>query len=199
MYFTQEDYRKIEKWLQQRTVKDTDFNNADPLKGEELIPIVQKNENKTIRFNDFVQQLSERQIPDFYNVMNNTNYSNICLKKAISLVPVKVRKLGLTITFCNENGNWMIYQFSGTSCNQWDSLEYWKNLIEEAIDELVFFPDEEDITGVQNGNRTYLKFKDREHNPDEFSGLGRVILRKNLTTTNACSIDDEDHYINCTV
>ena len=47
MHFTQEDYRKIEAWLYQRTVKDTEFPSADPLDGTEMVPILQNNENRT--------------------------------------------------------------------------------------------------------------------------------------------------------
>lgn len=196
MYFTQEDYIKIESWLNQRTVKDTEFPNTGPMKGNEKIPIIQDGKNKIIDFHEFVQQVTDMRLPDFYNVTVATKKSCITLKEAVSLVPVKQRKLGLVITYYNEHGNWLIYQFKGTSLNQWDSLNYWNNLIQQALDEFVFFPDEEDITGVRDGNRTFLKLKDREYNPDEFSGMGKVTLRKNLVGTEACSIDDEDHYIN---
>ena len=41
-------------------------------------------------------------------------------------------------------------------------------------------PDEEDITKAQEGDGEVLKFKDKEYAPENFSGLGRVYLRKNL-------------------
>lgn len=196
MHFTQEDYRKIEDWLYQRTVKDTEFPSADPLDGTEMVPILQNNKNKTIGLNDFVKQVADMKLPDFYNVTVNSKRPYLTLKEAVSLVPVKQRKLGLTITYHNEYGNWLIYQFKGDSLNQWDSLNYWNNIIQQAIEEFVLYPDEEDITGVRDGNRTFLKFKNREYNPEEFSGMGMIILRKNLVGTAACSIDDEDHLNN---
>lgn len=196
MHFTQEDYRKIEAWLYQRTVKDTEFPSADPLDGTEMVPILQNNENKTIGLNNFVKQVADMKLPDFYNVTVNSKRPHLTLKEAVSLVPVKQRKLGLTITYHNEYGNWLIYQFKGDSLNQWDSLNYWNNIIQQAIEEFVLYPDEEDITGVRDGNRTFLKFKNREYNPEEFSGMGMIILRKNLVGTAACSIDDEDHLNN---
>lgn len=196
MHFTQEDYRKIEAWLYQRTVKDTEFPSADPLDGTEMVPILQNNRNKTIGLNDFVKQVADMKLPDFYNVTVNSKRPYLTLKEAVSLVPVKQRKLGLTITYHNEYGNWLIYQFKGDSLNQWDSLNYWNNIIQQAIEEFVLYPDEEDITGVRDGNRTFLKFKNREYNPEEFSGMGMIILRKNLVGTAACSIDDEDHLNN---
>lgn len=196
MHFTQEDYRKIEDWLYQRTVKDTELPSADPLDGTEMVPILQNNKNKTIGLNDFVKQVADMKLSDFYNVTANSKRPYLTLKEAISLVPVKKRKLGLTITYHNEYGNWLIYQFKGDSLNQWDSLNYWNNIIQQAIEEFVLYPDEEDITGVRDGNRTFLKFKNREYNPEEFSGMGMIILRKNLVGTAACSIDDEDHLNN---
>lgn len=41
------------------------------------------------------------------------------------------------------------------------------------------FPDEEDITT----DGIVLKFKDREYNADGVSGMGRIILRKNIKKT----------------
>lgn len=196
MYFTQEDYLKIENWLYKRTVKDTDFPAADPIDGTESIPIIQDKKNKVIGMNDFVKEVANMKLPDFYNVSSNSKKYCLTLKEAISLVPIKQRKIGLTITYNNEFGNWVIYQFKGSSLNQWDSLNYWDSIIKEAIEEYLFFPDEEDITGVRDGNRTFLKFRDKDYNPEDFSGMGRVILRKNLVGTEACSIDDEDHLLN---
>lgn len=196
MHFTQEDYRKIETWLYQRAVRDTELPVVSSMNGDELVPILQDNKNKTIRFNDLVKKVADMKLSDFYNVTANSKKSYLTLKEAISLVPVEQRKLGLTISYHNECGNWVIYQFKGDSLNQWDSPNCWSSIIQQALEDLVVFPDEEDVTGVRDSNRTFLKFKNKEYNPEEFSGMGRVILRKNLVGTEACSIDDEDHYKN---
>lgn len=42
------------------------------------------------------------------------------------------------------------------------------------------YPDEEDLTKVENGTKIVLKFKDKEYDPDNHSGYGHVILRKNI-------------------
>ena len=196
MYFTQEDYRRIEAWLSQRAVKDTELPSADPLDGTESIPIIQDGKNKFMDLNDFVKRVAEMKLPDFLNITEVARKPFLTLKEAVSCVPIRQRKLGLIITFCNEHGNWLIYQFSGASVNQWTSLNYWNNIIKQALEELLLFPDEEDIVGVRDGNRTFLKLKDREYDPDEFSGKGRIILRRNLVGTEACSIDDEDRLNN---
>ncbi len=196
MYFTQDDYRRIEEWLRTRTVKDTEFQKADPLTGFEQVPIIQDGKNKIVDLDTFIRQLSLMELPDFLNVTTFTKKGNLFLEEAVNAVPVEQRKLGLTITFHSEKGNWMIYQFKGTSLNQWSSLNFWSSIVAEAIEEFVYHPDEEDITGVRDGNRTFLKFKDKDYDPAEFSGMGRIMLRKNLVGTAACSIDDEDHLMN---
>lgn len=196
MYFTQDDYRRIEEWLRTRTVKDTEFQKADPLTGFEQVPIIQDGKNKIVDLDTFIRQLSLMELPDFLNVTTFTKKGNLFLEEAINAIPVEQRKLGLTITFHSEKGNWMIYQFKGTSLNQWSSLNFWSSIVAEAIEEFVYHPDEEDITGVRDGNRTFLKFKDKDYDPAEFSGMGRIMLRKNLVGTAACSLDDEDHLMN---
>lgn len=196
MFFTQDDYRKIEEWLHTRTIKDTQFLNADPLTGFEKIPIIQDDKNKTMDLNKFIKELSMMELPDFLNVTTFTKRGHLSLEEAVSSIPVNQRKLGLTITFHSEKGNWLIYQFRGTSLNQWDSLNYWRSILEEFIAEFVYHPDDEDIEEVRDGNRSFLKFKDKYYNPSEFSGMGRITLRKNLIGTEACSLDDEDHLLN---
>lgn len=46
MYFTKEDFKKIEQWLKRNSVKDTEFPKATLLDGLETILIVQNGENK---------------------------------------------------------------------------------------------------------------------------------------------------------
>lgn len=196
MFFTQDDYRRIEEWLRARAIKDTQFPEADPLMGLERLPIVQDDRNKSVDLISFIRQLSLMGLSDFVNVTQFSEREKLSLVEAINLIPTKQRKLGLTITFNNENGNWVIYQFNGTSLNQWSSMSYWRNITEEAIAEFVYHPDEEDITGVREGSRIYLKLKDRNYDPNNFISKGEVILRRNPVGTEQCSIDDKDHYIN---
>lgn len=196
MYFTKEDYEKISQWILNRSVKDSELPIAKPLVGAESISILQEGRNKTMRLYDFIEQVAKLRSPDFYNATSNSGRDKLSLKEAVALVPINQRKLGLVVTYRNEHCNWEIVQFSGTSVNQWDSLNYWNNIIYQALEEFVLYPDEEDITGIRDGNRTFLKFKDRDYDPKDFSGMGRVILRKNYVGTQACSIDDEDHYSN---
>lgn len=64
MFFTQEDYRKIEKWLLNRAVKDTQMISADELGGEEFLAIIQDSENKLISLSTFVDDLTRLVIED---------------------------------------------------------------------------------------------------------------------------------------
>ena len=49
MFFTQEDYKKIEQWLSRNAIKDTEFNNSVlPLKGNEEVTIIQDGHNKKL-------------------------------------------------------------------------------------------------------------------------------------------------------
>lgn len=196
MYFTQDDYKKIESWLSKRTVKDSDFPTADPVRNSDLLPIVQDGKNKILPWKDFMNNISIWESPDFYNISKKHELFCIDFIDAINSVPIKKRKLGLVITFLNKKGNWEVWQFKGRSLNQWSDRNNWTNTIREALDDLIFYPDEEDITGVQIDNKSYLKLKDRLYRPSEFSGMGQKILRKNLVGAPTCSIDDEDHYVN---
>lgn len=196
MFFTQDDYRKIEEWLRTRTMKDSEFPHAAPLRGNENVPIIQDGKNRTLTIDELVKQVAMMELPDFFNVTTFTKKGSLFLEEAINCIPVEQRKLGLTITFHSAKGHWLIYQFKGTSLNQWSALNYWRSPIEEALEELVLYPDEEDTIGVRDGNRTFLKFKDKDYDPADFSGMGRIMLRKNLVGTEACSLDDEDHLLN---
>lgn len=52
----------------------------------------------------------------------------------------------------------------------------WQPTEDKAFTGVVNLADEEDITSKQNK----LKFKDKEYNPAQFSGLGKLYLRKNV-------------------
>lgn len=52
----------------------------------------------------------------------------------------------------------------------------WQPTEDKAFSGVVNLADEEDITSKQNK----LKFKDKEYNPAQYNGLGRIYLRKNI-------------------
>lgn len=182
MYFTQEDYKKIENWLQRNSVKDSEFQEALPFTGKEIVTVVQDGHNRKVNIQEFINQLYKHGVEDFLNVTNTYRANNITLKEAIRLIPSEARKEGQVITFLNTEGNWEIYQFIG-KLNQWNNPTLWNNpfdwekLIVDSI-----LPDEEDLTKSApdaKGN-SYLSLKDRIYEPDKYSGLGRKILRRRV-------------------
>lgn len=182
MFFIQEDYKKIQEWLYRNSVKDTEFPITDTLNGNEIITIVQEGKNKKVFLKDLVAQVFNLGISDFVNITDKYNAPNISLEEAIRLIPSRARKKGQVITFLDREGHWHIYQFKGV-LNQWNVLDTWEDLFDwEKIIIDSILPDEEDLTKSlpdENGN-SYLSLKDREYNPEDFSGLGRIILRKNI-------------------
>ena len=181
MFFTQEDYRKIYDWIKVHSIKDSEFSDSKPLNGGETITVVQQGHNVKLILQDFLEQLALLNIPDFVNVTERYDLIYISLFEATKAVPYGLRKIGQVITFLDEDGNWKIYQFRGEKRDQWNILTLWVDILEEIIGKSSIIPDEEDLTAVKEGDKTVVKFKDKAYNPDNFSGKGRVYLRKNIT------------------
>ena len=182
MYFTQEDYRKIEKWLLANSKKDTQFvEAATPLQGNETIAFVQNGKNVKTSVKDIVDQFFLLGVSDFLNITDKYGEKNITINQAIQLIPFRSRKIGQVITFIDEYGNWAIYQFQGKALNQWNNTTLWINILGSIVVSDVV-PDEEDITGVKDDDKLILKFANKKYNLEQWSGLGRTYLRKNITT-----------------
>ena len=180
MFFTQEDYRKIEKWLLANSRKDTDFAGAaTPLKGNEILTIVQNGQNMKVSLKDFIDQLFLLGVSDFVNITDKYGESRISLTQAIQLIPFRSRKIGQVITFLDEDGEWELFQFQGERVNQWNNATLWVDLIKGI--QGISIIDSEDITAtVNNLNQASLTFADKNYNTTDYSGLGRVYLRKNI-------------------
>lgn len=184
MFFTQEDYRKIEKWLLANSKKDTQFvEAATPLQGNETIVLVQGGKNVNTTVSDIVSQFFALGVSDFINVTDKYGISYNTLDEAIRVIPWRSRKVGQVITFLNEQGEWHLYQYQGESVLTWNNTTLWVDLLESRIVNSIL-PDQEDLTMTEpdaDGN-SYMHFKDKDYSIDDFSGLGRVYLRKNLQT-----------------
>lgn len=182
MFFTQEDYRKIEKWLLANSRKDTDFvGAATPLKGNETVVLVQNGKNVKASVKDIVEQLFLLGVSDFVNITDKYGESYISLPQAIALIPYRSRKIGQVITFLDDTGKWAMFQFQGTRKNQWGTLSLWVDLI--ALMSGINITDSEDIIAETNSaNQVSLKFADKVYSVTDYSGLGRVYLRKNIAT-----------------
>lgn len=144
MYFTQDDYRKIEKWLQQRAVKDSQLPQTDSIEGTETIAVVQNGENKVITLNEFIEQLTT--LDPFLYASNHIylpfkNESPECTRLQ---VPCKKRRKGLWITYKDCDGKVIAEWYNGdnTCDEEWrDSanwISYWTSeLIKKVIYEIV--------------------------------------------------------------
>lgn len=180
MFFTQEDYRKIEKWLLANSRKDTELAGAaTPLKGNETVVLVQNGKNVNVLLKDLIEQIFLLGVSDFLNVTDKYNESYISLTQAIQLIPFKSRKTGQVITFLDENGKWRIYQFQGARLNQWNNTTLWIDLIKQ-IQGISIIDSEDIIVDINNDNQASLYLADKNYNTADYSGLGRVYLRKNI-------------------
>jgi hypothetical protein len=184
MYFTQEDYRKIEAWLKSRAVKDSEFMPASPLNGKEWVAILQDGHNKKVRLKTLLDQhsmlYSDR---DLINVTKTYDLDIMSFEEAIQYIPEYKRYGGLIITFMDDMGYWQYWQFVPHSkCEniteeEWNDRANWKTLENDFIR-----ADDEDTFEFFNRklSRTEIKFKDKKYEPLICSGLGRKYLRKRI-------------------
>lgn len=156
MYFTQEDYKKIENWLSKKSVKDSDFQEALPLNGEEIITVVQSGHNKKVKIREFIDKIYKYNGSDFTNITNIYKVENITLEEAINFIPAVNRKKGQVITFLNTNGNWEIYQFVG-ELNQWNNLNFWDNPFDLGVLDYADLVNKPSINGKELNGNTSLK------------------------------------------
>lgn len=180
MYFTQEDYRKIEAYLKSKAVRDTSFDSATtPLKGNETVVLVQNGKNVKASIKDIVEQLFLLGVSDFVNITDKYGESYISLSQAIELIPYRSRKIGQVVTFLDDTGKWAMFQFQGTRKNQWGTLSLWVDLI-DLMTGLTITDSEDIVTETNSANQVALKFADKVYSTTDYSGLGRVYLRKNI-------------------
>ena len=118
-----------------------------------------------------------------------------------TLIPTSVRCGGMSIRFIQSSDNrYVQYRLAApnwsTDIHDWTSedpyfIDKIMQEVNEAIDghtpieirgDVTNAPDEEDLTSVNVGGTDVLKFKDKTYNPLTYSGMGRIILRKNIVS-----------------
>ena len=195
MYFTQEDYKKIENWLSKKSVKDSDFQEALPLNGEEIITVVQSGHNKKVKIREFIDKIYKYNGSDFTNITNIYKVENITLEEAINFIPAVNRKKGQVITFLNTDGNWEIYQFVG-ELNQWNNLNFWNNPFDLGVLDYADLVNKPSINGKELNGNTSLKdlgiqpagnYADKDTVTDVLNSITNI--NDNLSTINE-DIDD---------
>ena len=141
MIFTQEQINEIKQRLALSGSKDIQFPLAElPLTGEEVIAIVQNGENKRVSIEEFYEEFSQyidgSERVDFFNVSRYAqriadadNSIALTLAEAVELCPEDVKRGGQVITFVGNEGNWAIWQYKGTTPENWNDTETsWVNL-----------------------------------------------------------------------
>ena len=190
MYFTQEDYKKIENWLSKKSVKDSDFQEALPLNGEEIITVVQSGHNKKVKIREFIDKIYKYNGSDFTNITNIYKVENITLEEAINFIPAVNRKKGQVITFLNTDGNWEIYQFVG-ELNQWNNLNFWNNPFDLGVLDYADLVNKPSINGKELNGNTSLKdlgiqpagnYADKDTVTDALNSITNI--NNNLSTIN---------------
>lgn len=138
MYFTQEDYRKIENWLKQNAIKDSDFSFATSLTGEEFITLLQDGSNKkttldtfSAMFSSYLDSYAREDLFNvtkyLYNTSGNAGASIVNLEEATSKCPKEIKRGGQIITFLNKESVWEVWRFLGTTPTEWGDLtSKWK-------------------------------------------------------------------------
>lgn len=183
MNFTREDILKIKQALDSYSVRDSELQNANlPIQYNDTLSIVQNGTNKKVNVQDFIAQVGLLAKDDIINITEKFNKPNITLEEAIQTISYSNRKEGLIITFQDENSDWRLFQFRG-SINQFNNASLWKDLYnfdEYIIDSVL--PDEEDLTVSRSDDKgnSYLSLKDKEYDPENFSGMATKILRKHI-------------------
>ena len=145
--FTRNQIEEIRRKLQLIGVKDTQFPQADSLKGDEIMTIVQQGQNKQLGLKAFIEKVGMYTISDFVNISKNSEDS-YTLSECISKVDPINRKAGQVITFMDSNtGDWSIYQFKGNTASEWLNTELWDNILAKSPDHFKgWFTDEESLT-----------------------------------------------------
>lgn len=127
--FTSNQIEEIRKKLQLGGVKDTQFPQAEALKGDEILTIVQNRLNRQLSLKDFIEKIGVYTFSDFLNISKSSEDS-YTLEGAIALVSPISRKAGQVITFMDSStGDWAIYQFKGKTASEWFNTELWDNIL----------------------------------------------------------------------
>ena len=157
-----------------------------------------------VRLEDIIDTISDKSIQW---ILNNYNHIYVEYSESVAVtrnkVPQLLRRTGIWITY-NAGTEVVTEYYKGdnkdvtnfikwTNDDNWERFDKIKHLdgsityqhLSESLRQLIGqgnnitnFPDDEDLE-VKDG---LLKLKDREFELNNFSGLGRVILRKNIKT-----------------
>lgn len=138
--FTQEQIKEIKEKLSMTGSKDNSLPLAKlPLTGTEIIALIQEGQNRKVSIDEFYEEFSQyidQARVDFFNVsryvqrITGTSANvQLTLEEAAEICPQDIRRGGQVITFLDNESNWALWQYTGTSSDNWSIVdEYWENL-----------------------------------------------------------------------
>ena len=140
MFFTKEDFKKIEEYLKLNAMRDTDFDILNQnVKGDDSIAFVHEGRNYRMSLQRFAASLGAKgqylldgafvnmswEDIDDDGVFSLTQYNS--LQEAAQNTPLKYRVPGGVLAWINPQGIWQLHQFIGQSSDNWDDISLWKN------------------------------------------------------------------------
>ena len=140
MFFTKEDFKKIEEYLKLNAKKDTDFDILNQnVKGDDSIAFVHEGRNYRMSLQEFAASLGEKgqylldgafinmswEDTDDDGIFSFTPYNS--LQKAAQNTPLKYRIPGGVLAWVNSQGMWQLHQFIGQISDDWNNMSLWKN------------------------------------------------------------------------
>ena len=110
-------------------------------------------------------------------------------------VPESRRRLGLWISYVIPNEHRLVIEYylsDNIEDSYWSNDAYWFDTngsivdpdIASAVEQIREYVDDKTLLNSEDLNRNEnheIQFSDKDYNPTEFSGLGRVYLRKNIS------------------
>ena len=127
MYFTKEDLKKIEEYLISKSVKDSDFVDAEVLDKQDYVTIVHNKDNYKLRLIDLIQIIKDLEIDSLYNSYYEIDANDNTFEEVLRKVPVTKRLSGLILLVKKGDGSWEIWFFKGMP-NQWLQMDSWELL-----------------------------------------------------------------------
>ena len=91
MYFTKEDLKKIEEYLISKSVKDSDFVDAEVLDKQDYVTIVHNKDNYKLRLIDLIQIIKDLEIDSLYNSYYEIDANDNTFEEVLRKVPVTKR------------------------------------------------------------------------------------------------------------
>lgn len=131
MYFTEEDLKKIERYIVAHGAKDSSFALVDEVLDSDTVAILHNGENKRISISTLISGGSGFSGTEFINATKRYGVSNCSITEAVEEIPLKNRSIGAVVTYEISPNNWGIFQYKGrtTEASSWILSENWENIL----------------------------------------------------------------------